>query len=227
MSGRMTAKTVWLIAAAMAAAIFVPELPATGQSRGNPPQPAQALPGIVRHDRVGPGCAPVNTSAGCAARRATIQPVASASAPLALRPKEYGVVEPRFVPPQIVAFLHDPRLDPQTRTFLEVVAGKPTKDWTLNELSMVEQVVPTLTEMHIATAELSDFYEFLGLDPTQLFEPQLGNWQSHGTAFDAKNYDATQQAQCLHLLGIGENPDPSNTTLGDLASCSPDTANGG
>ncbi len=125
----------------------------------------------------------------------------------------------RFVPPRIVAFLKDRRVSPYTRAFLRSVAGKPTEDWTLGELQMVTQIVPTLTELYVPTATLSEFYEFLGLDPANLFEPQLGKWQQRSTAFDVRNYDATQQAQCFYLLGYGETLDPSSVKLKDIAAC--------
>ena len=102
---------------------------------------------------------------------------------------------------------------------LRGLAAKPTEEWTQGELRTVVQLVPSLTEMAIPTRKLSDFYEFLGLDPSELFEPQLGNWQTSSVGFDQKNYDAVQQAQCLYLLGYGENIDPSSVKLKDLAAC--------
>jgi hypothetical protein len=218
LSIRTAASTVWLAAGWLALA--QPLAAQQPQSNSNPPHPTQTLPSAVQRDKTWQTCLPGDTSKGCMARHATIQRVVPAPTSLVIKPLEYGVVEPRFLPPKIVAFLNDPRIDPQTRGFLEMVAVKPTKDWTLGQLNMVLQVVPTLTEMMISTAALSDFYEFLGLDPSQLFEPQLGNWQEGGSAFDMRNYDSTQQAQCLYLLGVAENPDPSSVTLDNLASCS-------
>lgn len=125
----------------------------------------------------------------------------------------------RYVPPAIQAFLADRRLDPYTRAFLRRLSAKPTELWTQGELQTVIQLVPSLTEMTIPTRVLADFYAFLGLKPEELFDPQLGNWQTSSLGFDQRNYDAVQQAQCLYMLGYGENIDPAAVTLKDLAAC--------
>lgn len=165
-----------------------------------------------------PACRPGSTDPACQARRRTLQP----NLPEAARPepRTSDVLGSRFIPPAIQAFLSDQRIDPTVRAFLRGVASKPTEDWTLLELQMVTQLVPTLSEMRIATRTLSAFYEFIGLDPTQLFEPRLGKWQQTSTGFDRRSYDAVQQAQCFYLLGYGETLDPSAVTLKDVAACS-------
>lgn len=168
-----------------------------------------------------PRCPPGATTPGCRARQATLNP-AQPVAPQPQRPlgRTDDVRGTRFVPPAIQNFLADRRLDTQTRAFLRGLSAKPTEEWTLQELQTVTQLVPTLTELAIPTRTLSDFYEFLGLDPTELFEPKLGSFRS-GTGFDRRNYDAVQQAQCFYLLGYGETIDPSAVTLKDLTACSP------
>jgi len=182
----------------------------------NPTAPSiQPPPGIVRPL---PACAPGSTVPACLARRQTRQPdLAEAPRPPARTDDIRGS---RFVPPAIQALLADRRIDPLTRAFLRGVSAKPTEDWTLLELQTVTQLAPTLAEVQIPTRRLSDFYEFLGLDPTQLFEPQLGDWQQQGTGLDRHSYDAVQQAQCLYLLGYGDTPDPSKVTLRDITACS-------
>jgi hypothetical protein len=218
----VVASAIWMAVGLLALAQPLAAQPI--RTSNNPPNPAHTLPSVVGRGKLAPACLPGDTSKNCAARHATIQRVIPAPTTMVYKPREYGVGEPRFVPPKIVALLHDRRIDPQTRAFLEMVAVKPTKRWTLGELAIVQQLVPTLTEMMIPTAQLSDFYAFLGLNPTQLFVPQLADWQNGTTAFDARNYDSTQQAQCLYLLGVGENPDPSSVTLGELAACSENTS---
>jgi hypothetical protein len=128
----------------------------------------------------------------------------------------------RFIPPKIMALLNDPRVAPTTRFFLQGVAAKPTEDWTLQEYTTTVQLIPTLTEMYIATATLSDLYEFLGLDPTSLFEPHLGHWSTRAIGFDVKNLGATEQAECFARLGYGENIDPTQVTLKAITTCTGD-----
>lgn len=192
--------------------------------RAPSPPGAKASPAVIAAlsgpDSV--ACRPGDTRRICHARRATIQPALPATPrPLARTDDVQGA---RFIPPRITAFLNDPRIGTYTRAFLRSVAAKPTEDWTLTELQIVMQIVPTLTELHVPTALLSEFYEFLGLDPASLFEPQLGNWQQQSNAFDARNYDSTQQAQCLYLLGYGETLDPSSVKLKDVAACAGEAA---
>ena len=169
-------------------------------------------------------CPPGNTSKECAARRQTIQPMSQPNRvklPDSLRQHEDDVFNRRFVPPGIMAFLDDRRLSAYTRSFLLDMARKPVADWTLAEAQMLTSVVPTLTEMKIPTRMLSEFYEFLGLDPTQLFTPQLGtDWQNQSVQFDKQNVSAQQQTDCLQLLGVGQSVDPAQVTLGQMAACS-------
>ena len=124
----------------------------------------------------------------------------------------------RFVPPRMQAFLNMPKIDPQTRAFLWHVAAKQTEDWTLSEYQTTTQLVPALAETAVPTRLLSEFYEFLGLDPTELFEARLGNINTT-SGFDVKNLEATEQALCFYRLGFGENLDPTQVTLKDVAAC--------
>jgi NAD(P)-dependent dehydrogenase (short-subunit alcohol dehydrogenase family) len=77
---------------------------------------------------------------------------------------------------------------------------------------------PALAETAVPTRLLSEFYEFLGLDPTELFEARLGNINTT-SGFDVKNLEATEQALCFYRLGFGENLDPTQVTLKDAAAC--------
>jgi hypothetical protein len=190
-------------------ALLLMPLSCLAETRTNPvqsPPGKSSLPGVLR----GVPCSPGFAGPVC-------HPHVNALSKPPIRTDD--VKGTRYVPPAIQAFLSDHRLDPYTRAFLRGLAAKPTEEWTQGELRTVVQLVPSLTEMAIPTRKLSDFYEFLGLDPSELFEPQLGNWQTSSVGFDQKNYDAVQQAQCLYLLGYGENIDPSSVKLKDLAAC--------
>lgn len=126
----------------------------------------------------------------------------------------------RLVPPQVEAFLRDRRIDPVTRAFLRGLAAKPADDWTLADLQLLTSVVPTLTEMRIATATLSAFYEFLGLDPGSLFDPQLGNgWQSSSTAYDPRRFGMAPP-ECREFRRRGAaSLDGTQVRLRELADC--------
>lgn len=131
-----------------------------------------------------------------------------------------GDMQPRrIIPPSIMRLLDDPRVDPATRAILLTIAGKPNDEWTLADLQLVTAIVPTLAEMHIATARLSEFYEFLGLDPANLFEPQLGaTWQASSTINDPRNY-ARIRAGCIDLQRAAQR-DPSSVRVEALLACS-------
>ena len=204
-------------------------LPMTGMAEPQqPPLPGRPLPpvlrGVVPGDKS--GCSVSVTGPECQGRRgpgerATPAGRQGSGSQAGGRQRRWDdMTGSRFIPAKIVAFLSDRRIDASTRAFLHGVAAKPTEDWTLQELNMTLQLVPTLTEMHIATAVLSDFYDFLGLDPTQLFEPQLGDWQKRSIGFDGNSYIATQQAECFYRRGFTEALDPSQVTVRDAAACS-------
>ncbi|MFC0388316.1 hypothetical protein [Muricoccus vinaceus] len=122
----------------------------------------------------------------------------------------------RIIPPSIRAFLNDRRIDPVTRAFLLGIAGKKREDWTFLDLQQVTAVVPSLTEIYIGTAVLSEFYEFMNLDPASLFEPQLGaSWQATSTAFDPRN---ARNRRCFNLRNQAVQ-DPGGVRLDELLNC--------
>jgi hypothetical protein len=103
-----------------------------------------------------------------------------------------------------------------TRAFLLGIAGKNREDWTFLDLQQVTAVVPSLTEMHIGTQVLSEFYEFMNLDPSSLFDPQLGaSWQATSTAFDPRN---ARNRRCFYLRNQATQ-DPGSVKLDDLLNC--------
>ena len=158
-----------------------------------------------------------------------------------------GDMQPKcLIPPSILRLLNDRRIDPFTRSVLLAIAGKPNEEWTLADMQMVTSVVPALTEMNIATAKLSELYEFLGLDPVNLFEPQIGStWQISstlsnprampGSAWAASTCSVTPNAirplsksrncwRAPHLAAIDLVPQPPATVLEFYAKCLPTSA---
>jgi len=126
----------------------------------------------------------------------------------------------RIIPPSIARFLNDRRIDPATRSFLFAIANKPNNEWTLEDLQMVSGVVPTLAEMRIPAATLREFYEYLGLDPNRLFEPQIGgSWQVSSTLNEPRNY-ARVRAGCIDLQRTAQR-DPSSVRVEELLACVP------
>jgi hypothetical protein len=121
----------------------------------------------------------------------------------------------RFIPPPILQILADRRIDPNIAYILWQTARKPIDEWTLNQLFFVTQTVPTLVEAGIPTDKLQALYEFLGLDPADLFNPRLGeSWQSKSTAFNPNsttNVGAISSADCQ--------TDPGTMTVGTFQVC--------
>jgi hypothetical protein len=126
----------------------------------------------------------------------------------------------RLIPSGIRAFLNDRRIDPVIRTFLLGIAAKQPESWSFADFQRITAIVPSLTEMHIPTALLSEFYAFMGLDPTSLFEAQLGaSWQITSTAFDPRN---RRNRRCANLRILAAS-DPESVRLHDLLNCGDST----
>lgn len=203
--------------ASLAAAAGVAVLVAAGWAQAQPPQARNGNHNSSVRGLPKLACAPGDTRPVCQARQLAIKPALPVAAQPLLREDMPGK---RFIPPKIVAFLADRRIEPLSRAFLQRMSGKPTEDWTLAELELVTSLVPALTEMRIPTAVLSDFYDFLGLDPTNLFIPQLGvNWQQRATAQDAHNLYAVERGACFSMLGIGGVVDRDGLTVGQIQAC--------
>jgi hypothetical protein len=176
-------------------------------------------------------CGPSNSSPACEALRQAlpggslpglITPrLTTPPPPVALpRPDMDDVRARRLVPPSIVRMLNDRRVDPNTRAYLIGMAGKPNDEWTLADLQTLSILVPTLTEVNITEAALKDFYQFLGLDPTDLFNPQIGgNWQVSSTLGDRRNFAKVSFA-CIDLQRTAQR-DPSTVKVEDLLACNP------
>jgi len=136
-----------------------------------------------------------------------------------LTPEEAGemgdVYGSRLIPPDIQKIMSDPRIDPVTAYMLRQAARKPIGDWTMQQASEITQTIPTLIESGINLAKLQALYKFLGLDPNNLFEPQLSpNWQQTSTTYSAPNYAASSSTDCQ--------ADPSMMTVSEFMMCSSD-----
>jgi hypothetical protein len=110
----------------------------------------------------------------------------------------------RFIPPNILALLHEPWVDVVARAYLLGMAGKKTEDWTLVDLRLVIALVPTLTEMHTGTAVLSRFYAFMGSIPKPV---RLAAWRRQADRFNRPRPQAVwfHAAALHHALPAGAN----------------------
>lgn len=94
----------------------------------------------------------------------------------------------RFIPPQILQILADPRIDPNVAYILWQTSRKPMDDWTVSELGFATQAAATLVEVGIPLIQVQTLYQFWGLDPNDVFNPSFGSdWQSRSTAYDPRN----------------------------------------
>ena len=119
----------------------------------------------------------------------------------------------RAIPPEIKQIMSDKRIDPITAYLLQQAARKPIGDWTMQQAAEITQILPTLVESGISVIDLEVLYKFLGLDPSNLYEPQLGaDWQKSSTTFSAPNYASASSADCQ--------ADSSMMTVSQFVACS-------
>jgi hypothetical protein len=91
----------------------------------------------------------------------------------------------RTIPPEILKVLADPRIEPVIAYILWQAARRPMEEWTLRQLQDITAMIPTLAETGMPMAQIQALYKFLGLDPGDVFNPQLAqDWQNRSTQFD-------------------------------------------
>jgi hypothetical protein len=121
----------------------------------------------------------------------------------------------RSIPPNILKIMADPRIEPVIAYFVWQAARKPIEEWTVEQFQEITAMIPTLPETGMPIAEIQALYEFLGLDPSDIFNPQLGNdWQNVSTGFDrssAAAVSAISSADCQAK--------PAEMTIATLRSC--------
>lgn len=193
-----------------------------------------AGPALAQHQPSLPGqpgipavsCGPSNNSPACQALRQAAPGGAIpglverplADPPPLRRPHQPDIAPRRMIPPSIRSFLQDPRIDPLTRAFLLDLAGKRNEDWSLQDLRTLGTLIPSLTELHVPTARLGELYGFLGLDPTHLFEPQLGEgWQSASTAQESFGR-GRRNGHCARMSSLAQS-DPTQVRVQEMLDC--------
>ena len=121
----------------------------------------------------------------------------------------------RVIPREILKILADPRIEPVVAYVVWQAARKPLEEWTVRQLQEITSMLPTLTETGMPMPQIQALYKFLGLDPEDVFNPQLGqDWQSRSTSFDANSAAAVaaiSSADCQ--------TDPGQMTVATFQSC--------
>ncbi len=161
----------------------------------------------------GAACAPAAPAAGC--RPAAARPPNPAQQ-LALQRAAMGdLFGGRTIPPNILKILADPRIEPVIAYIVWQAARRPMEEWTLRQLQEITTMLPTLAETGMPMAEIQALYKFLGLNPGDVFHPQLARgWQNRSTAFDkssAAAVAAISSADCQ--------TDPGQMTVAMFQSC--------
>ncbi|MCI0753510.1 hypothetical protein [Teichococcus vastitatis] len=174
-------------------------------------------------------CGPSNNSPACQALR---QAAPGGSIPGVVAPRQPGLAQmaalprpslgdrapQRIVPPRIQALLRDRRVDPLTRVYLLDLAGRKQEEWSVQDVQTLSTIIPVLTELNLRMGLIEELYTFLGLDPNNLFEPQLGNgWQSASTALDARRRVGRDE-RCLKLSAEARF-DPAQVMMRELVNC--------
>ncbi|MXP65096.1 hypothetical protein E0493_17250 [Roseomonas sp. M0104] len=220
MAARPALAPVLVLALALGPVISVPAF-----AQRQPTLPGQpGVPAVT--------CGPSNNSPACQSLRQAVPggSIPGVVAPRLAEPPAFRWPQPeplgdmapqRLIPPRIQAFLRDPRIDPLTRAYLLSLGGRKRERWSVQDLQTLSALIPTLTELMVPTALISELYEFLGLDPASLFEPQLGEgWQAASTAQDPRRRFRRAE-RCLRLTEQAQ-ADPSQVLVEDLLNCDAD-----
>ncbi len=121
----------------------------------------------------------------------------------------------RSIPPDILKIMADPRIEPVVAYILWQAARKPIEEWTLQQLQDITAIIPTLPETGMPMSQIQALYKYLGLDPSDVFNPQLGaDWQANSTRFERSGAGAVaaiSSADCQ--------TDPAEMTVAMFQSC--------
>lgn len=168
-------------------------------------------------------CVFLALGSACLARgvaKAGTAPATPALLPPAAAAEMGDILGARPIPPPVLAVLTDPHIDPVTAYLLRQAARQPIERWTMQLLFQITSLVPTLAETGIAVPRLQALYKFLGLDPSNLFRPRLGqDWQTRSSSFDPRNGAAFASPTCAAAISTGSNGDISLMTVGEFAAC--------
>lgn len=186
----------------MRGVLFLLGLLAAGPALAQPQQAGCAQPGACAQ--------PANPrDAARAPRQAAARPPA---------PSASDITGGRFVPPAVVQALSTPRVDPDTRALILALAARPFDSWSVADLTAITAIAPVLVEVGVPERALRELYEALGMDPGNLFDPQLGNaWQAPQNEFDPRN-NRRRQGVCPQL-STAVRLDPASVRVQDLILC--------
>jgi hypothetical protein len=121
----------------------------------------------------------------------------------------------RSIPPDILKVLGDPRIDPVTAYMVWQAVRRPLEEWTMRQLQEITTVLPTLAETGMPMAQVQALYKFIGLDPGDVFHPQLGqDWQDRSTQYDKSSSAAVAAISSADCQG-----DTSQMTVATFQSC--------
>lgn len=121
----------------------------------------------------------------------------------------------RTIPPNILKILADRRIEPVVAYMVWQAARKPIEEWTLRQLQEITATIPTLAETGMPMARIQELYQYLGLDPGDVFNPRLGqDWQDRSTRFD-RSSDAAVAA----ISSADCQTDPGQMTVAMFQSC--------
>lgn len=121
----------------------------------------------------------------------------------------------RPIPPNILKILADPRIEPVTAYIVWQAARRPIEEWTVRQLQDIMAIVPTLVETGMPMPQIQALYQYLGLDPSDVFNPNLGqDWQDQSTRFDK-----TGSAAVAAISSSDCQTDSGQMTVATFQSC--------
>ena len=172
--------------------------------------PVHAQPGPARNSPA-PGCVPSRATPGCPPAAAADRPARAQM--LTANGDQTGG---RVIPPNIQAILADRRIEPITAYLVAQAARRPMEEWTVRQLEDITATMPSLVEPGMPIGQIQALYEFLGLDPEDVFNPRLGpDWQARASRFQADS-----AAAVAAIASADCQVDPSQMTVATMDACS-------